>query len=111
MIIVVTNLGLETYSGYAALVGGWGNEVLIEKPPKTLILGPIFKAVGKFDTIYYLGTSTHLCDSGIMRPGLLRLAYLGLPSTNARRQPLLRTDRRGWVLSLPIFQFLIPYFS
>jgi hypothetical protein len=85
MIVVVANLGIETYSGYAALVGGWGNEILLEKPPKPLILGPIFKAIGKFNAVYHLVSFTHLRDSGIMRPGLLRLAHLGVPTANDSR--------------------------
>lgn len=45
MLIVTVNLGSETYSGYAALVAGWGNVALVDKPPQEIILSPLFKAI------------------------------------------------------------------
>jgi hypothetical protein len=83
-------MGTETYSGYAALVAGWGDLIIIEKVPKPLILGPIFKAIGGWDLDDHLKSITYLlCDSGLLRPKLLRLAYLGLPATKGGCQFLL----------------------
>jgi len=45
MILLVLQLGFETYSGYASLVAGWGDTTLIIIPPKYLILEPFFDAV------------------------------------------------------------------
>jgi len=48
MLILTINMGTETYSGYAALVAGWGDLIIIEKVSKPLMLGPIFKAIVAF---------------------------------------------------------------
>jgi hypothetical protein len=53
-----SNLGIETYSGYASLVAGWGNPILFVKPPKPLSLGPIFKSIGKYRLGYHLRSFT-----------------------------------------------------
>jgi hypothetical protein len=96
VLIVSISIGTGTSSGYAALVSGWGNVILIDKPPKVVILGPSFKAIGEGSLEYRLRSPTHLCDSGLMRSELLRLAYMGLPATNDRHQPLLCANGRGW---------------
>jgi hypothetical protein len=48
MILLVLQLGFETYSGYAYLVAGWGDKTLIAFPPQYLILEPFFDSVRKF---------------------------------------------------------------
>jgi hypothetical protein len=85
VLVLTVNMGTETYSGYAALVAGWGDTVLIEKVPKPLILGPLFKSISECYLDYQLGLPIRLCDSCLVRPELLRLAYLGLLATNGSR--------------------------
>jgi hypothetical protein len=97
MLIVTVNLGSETYSGYAALVAGWGNVALVDKPPQEIILSPLFKAIGKYYLDYHLRSLAHSSDSGIVCPELLRLAHLGLLAANDRRQSILCTHGLGWL--------------
>jgi hypothetical protein len=47
MLLVSAQLGLDTYAGFASLVSGWGNEVLLVSPPRPLILGPCIKSIGE----------------------------------------------------------------
>jgi len=43
--ISLASLGIATYADYISLVAGWGDETLIEAPPKAAIVGPAIKAV------------------------------------------------------------------
>jgi hypothetical protein len=85
LFLAVSSHTIGTYSNYVTLVGGWGNEELLEKPSKAAIVCPALKAAGKLMMGYYSCFSTHPYGSGIVRPELLCLAYLGLSSTNDLR--------------------------
>jgi hypothetical protein len=70
--------GIDTYTGYASLVAGWGDRTLIKKPPKLAIIGPAFNAFRE----YYIKTRgnfiPHCHISGTVCAELLRVAYLDL---------------------------------
>jgi hypothetical protein len=83
--LVVASLGIAAYADYQSLVAGWGDEILIEQPPKAAIVGPAIKAVGKLMMECYSEFATDSYDSGIVCSELLRLAYLGLSSTDDLR--------------------------
>jgi hypothetical protein len=93
MALIGVDLGIQTYAGYTTLVGGWGNEALLEHPPKLQTMVPAFKAGGKSLTTIDGLPSAYPYDSGTMCTELLRLAHLGLPAKDNFRQHLLWMHR------------------
>jgi hypothetical protein len=55
MTIILIQTAFETYSGYALLVVGWGNRIVLEMPPKLIIPDPLFDAICRIPARFFDG--------------------------------------------------------